>query len=145
MKVSLEIPIDDSEQTYQPLITFLDERNLLAANQNEDIDPIEDLTKTNILVNRIFGLYPIVFNPNRFYGVVFSYPFVGNYGFFQANEIIRAKNEDMIINKEIESYLSMLKKMQNEIETYKPIRDIREGFYNSIMILKDLIVFLFYQ
>jgi hypothetical protein len=124
MKVSVDIKEDNS---YTSLVAHLDALNLLAADANEESDAVAEYMNIEAIIGQTYGLYPIVFEVNRWYEVVVSYELANKYTFFNICEVQSPVNREHIINDEHKAFLNMLDNMRRDVNTYHRLYTVTEG------------------
>ncbi|XP_054164172.1 RING finger protein 17-like [Oppia nitens] len=125
MKVSIDI-IENG--LYVPLIRILENKGLLVADREEDLDEeVETILNIEGLIHSTYGLYPIVFETNRFYQVVISHSLAGKHVFFNVDAIDDPTDNEIVINKEHKAFISMLSKLRNKVKHFLPLPRLAEG------------------
>ncbi|CAG2122042.1 unnamed protein product, partial [Medioppia subpectinata] len=124
MKVSIDIPMDN---TYVSLLAYLESEGLLATDRNEESEALDEYLNIEGIIERTYGLYPKVFDANRFYEVVIAFSLTTKYAFFNIPEVQRPQDRDRVINDEHKNFLSGLDVMHNNINTFAPLNSPAEG------------------
>ena len=127
MKATVEIEDPKNKKAFKPLIQYLEEENLLA-DKIDDNDTIEDILNINSMIEETYGLFPIVFRPERFYRVMLSHSVGNTFVYLQSLQVLSPIGKESIINVEHNSFLDMLERMRSRVDLFPLIKSFREGF-----------------